>query len=67
MATIINNPDTGNSNSSSLGLIVGIVLAAVVVFLLLMYGIPALREKNSGTTVNIPDKINIDVNKSSNY
>jgi len=67
MATIINNPDTG-SNSSSAGLIVGIVLAIIIIFLFIAYGLPAIRKQNSGTNINVPDRIDINVNKQpSNY
>lgn len=67
MPTIINNPPQNASDSgSSAGLIIGIILAAVLVFLFFAYGLPALRERNSGTNINVPDRIDVNVSKPSN-
>ncbi len=65
MATIVNNPPTSNSDSGSgVGVIVGVVLAVIIVALFFMYALPAMRHTNSGgTNINVPDKINVDVNQ----
>ncbi|MEP7162974.1 MAG: hypothetical protein ABI747_04425 [Candidatus Moraniibacteriota bacterium] len=77
MATIINNPPgnqaaPASDGGSGMGLIVGIILAVVVVFLFVVYGLPAMRgsatpqSQNSpsgGINVNVPDKINVDIKK----
>jgi high-affinity Fe2+/Pb2+ permease len=63
MATIINNPDSNSGNSGGAGLVVGVVLAIIIVFLFIAYALPALRRGNSGVTVNVPDKVNVNVNK----
>lgn len=65
MATVINNPST-ESTGSGTSMVVGLVLAIIVAFLFFAYGLPALR--NSGSTgsetnINVPDDINVDVNK----
>jgi hypothetical protein len=63
MATIINNPDS-SSDGGGAGLVTGIIIAVVIVFLFLVFGLPAIRGNgNRGTTVNVPDKVNVDVNK----
>jgi hypothetical protein len=58
MATVINTPSAGQSESgAAFGTIIGIVLAVIVAALLLFYGIPYLR------TVSTPQAqpgINID-------
>jgi hypothetical protein len=65
MATIINNPPgSGNSNNDSgAGFLVGIVLLIIFVAAFFIYGLPYLRDRNSGgTQINIPDEVNVDVN-----
>lgn len=70
MATIVNTTpaapvqsDTGNGT----GLIIGLVLLALVFILLYVYGLPLLRSgggggtAQSGTQVNIPDKVDVNV------
>jgi hypothetical protein len=64
MATIINNPSDSNNAGSGAGLIIGIVIAIIVLFIFIVYALPALRgSRSAGTTVNVPDKINVNVNK----
>jgi hypothetical protein len=65
MATVINNPrpivDRGEvvESRSGAGFVVGVIVAIILGVLLLAYAIPALRANRS---VNIPDRINVDVN-----
>jgi ABC-type branched-subunit amino acid transport system permease subunit len=57
MATIINNPSSAGEDTS-VGLILGIILAVVVAgALFVIYGLPAIRDTNSETTIIIPDVI----------
>lgn len=58
MATVINNPGTDSSSGAGWG--VAVVLVVLVV-LALMFGIPALRGATSGTSVTVPDKIDVNV------
>lgn len=74
MATIINNPPSNQSpapsdgGSGMMGILVGVVLVVVVIFLFVAYGLPAMRgnqntnSDDAGTTVNIPVPEKIDVN-----
>lgn len=51
MATIINNPGTTSSeDSSGIGFFVGLVFLAFIVILLLVYGLPVLRNRTTGVT-----------------
>ncbi len=50
MATIINNPDTAPRETNNSGIVLAIVLAVIIVFALLAYGLPGLRR--SGTSTN---------------
>jgi hypothetical protein len=70
MATVINNPApsaTTESSSSGLGFLLGVIALIVFLFVVLYYGGPALRSMtrgaNSGAQINVPDKINVDVNQ----
>ncbi len=56
MATVINNPDHSGSDSG-VGLIVGILIAVVVIFLFFFYGLPAMRNNQAA-----PSDGSIDVN-----
>lgn len=47
-------------SGSGVGIIVSIAILALVIFLMFYYGLPLLR--GAGTQVNIPDKINVNVN-----
>lgn len=65
MATVINNPGDGGGggNDSSSGVFIGIILAVVVAgALFFIYGLPAMRNTDTGPTINVPDKVQIDVN-----
>ena len=65
MATIINNPSGEQDTTGGAGLIIGIVVAIILFFIFIVYGIPALRgsTRSNSTNINVPDKINVDVNK----
>ena len=74
MTTIINSPpaqaptpsDGGNGVT---GIIIGVILIAIVGFLFIVYGLPAMRGNqnmntgNDGPTINVPDKVQIEVKK----
>ncbi len=67
MATVINNPRPLVDRSevvesrSGAGFVLGVLAAIILGVLILAYAIPALRN-STGTTVNVPDRINLDVN-----
>lgn len=63
MATIINNPDSGSGNGGGAGMVIGAVIVLVIIVLFFIYGLPALRGSRSGTTIQVPDKINVNVSK----
>jgi len=67
MATVINNPAPSNNNDSGgpMGMIVGLVVLAVLVYLLFVYGLPAIRQMQFGGTpqINVPSKIDVNVNQ----
>lgn len=65
MATVINNPDSGESTGGGVGLIVGAIILLAIVVLFFVYGLPALRGTDKGTTVNVPEQVQVDVNRDS--
>jgi hypothetical protein len=65
MATIVNTPN-GSSEDSGLGLILGILLALVLIFLFFVYGLPAIRggdnpvDRDTTINVDIPNPLPVD-------
>lgn len=61
MATIINNPPNQNSDEGmGVGLIVGIVITVLVVFLFAVYGLP-LFQSNEATKTPATQKVEVTV------
>mgnify|MGYP001608311920 CR=1 FL=1 len=60
MATVVNNP---SESSSGMGFLLGMIVLVVMVFLLFFYGLPLLTQatRSAGTQVNVPDKIDVNV------
>jgi LPXTG-motif cell wall-anchored protein len=69
MATIVNTPAAPQTSDSSgaTGLMIGLVLLAIFAFLMFFYGLPALRNTTqqapSNVNVDIPDKVDVNVNE----
>ena len=64
MATVINNPDSGGDNSGGMGMVIGAIVLVLILILFFVYGLPALRggsDAGSGTQVNVPDQIDVNV------
>ena len=63
MATIINNPDGGTTDSGGgMGMVIGAIVLVLILILFFVYGLPALRNNNSGTSGSaIPDKVDVNV------
>lgn len=55
---IVNNP--GNGEGAGAAVVWGIVIIVIVV-IFLVYGLPRIRG-GEGTTINVPDKIDIKTN-----
>lgn len=61
MTTIIN--PGGGDGGNGVGMILGVVIALVVIFLFFVYGLPAIRGGNDGgTNINVPEQIDVNVN-----
>ncbi len=66
MATVINNPDNTGEGSGT-GMVVGVLLAILIIVLFVLFAVPALRGVNrSGNTINVPDKVDVNVNPGTN-
>ena len=69
MATVINNPPGSGESAGGggAGLVVGVIVAIILVVLFFVYALPALRpvpgnQGDGGTTIQIPDKLDVNVN-----
>ncbi len=66
MATIINNPPPAANNSDNsggpMGMIIVLIVLLVLAYLGFVYGLPAIRQMQVGSTqVNIPSKIDVNI------
>jgi hypothetical protein len=68
MATVINNPATGDSSGSGMGFLLGTIILVVFALIILYAGVPILRgiagSVNRPTQISVPDKVDVNVNKS---
>ncbi|CAN5149472.1 hypothetical protein BH11PAT1_BH11PAT1_0640 [soil metagenome] len=62
MATIINNPAPVQQTDSGMGFVLGMILLVVLAVLFFYYGLPALRGSFAGPQVNVPGKVDVNVN-----
>ena len=64
MATIINNPPAQKESGGMVGMIIGILALVVVGYLFITYGVPAVRQMQSGSTqINVPSEIDVNINQ----
>jgi hypothetical protein len=63
MVTIINNPPAAQDNSGGfMGMIIGLVVLIVLLYLFFMYGLPALKHLQIGSPqINVPSTIDVNV------
>lgn len=62
MTTIVNNPPSDNSGGPLTTIIVLVVLV-VLGYLGYRYGLPALRNMSGTPQINVPSKIDVNVNQ----
>jgi LPXTG-motif cell wall-anchored protein len=62
MATVINNPSTSDS-SSGVSTMIGMVLLLLVIVFVLMYALPRLRLGTTTPQINVPDKVDVNINQ----
>lgn len=68
MATIVNTPATRETSDSWIGTVIGILVVGFLLILFFAYGLPFLRSAmsnggQSGVNINVPDKIDINTDK----
>jgi len=61
MATIVNNPPASDNSGGPMGMIIVLVVLLVLGYLAYMYGLPAVRQMQGGTQINVPSKIDVNV------
>lgn len=64
--TVVNTAPAQKSGGNGSGFLLGVIVLIVFVVLFLVYGLPYVRNLTggSGVQVNIPDKIDVNVNQS---
>ena len=64
MATIINNPPASNDSGGGMGMIIGLAVVIILVILFFVYGLPALKQMQTGNVtpqINVPNQIDVNV------
>lgn len=62
MTTIVNTPAPVEQSNGGMGMIIGLIVLAVVLFIFFVYGLPAIRQIGS-PQINIPSKIDVNINQ----
>ena len=64
MTTIINTPPAAKESSGNLGMIIGIIVLLIGVYLFIMFGLPAIRQMQWGAPqINVPSKIDVNISQ----
>ena len=64
MTTIVNNPPAEKESGGPIGLIIGLIVLLVCVYLFFMYGLPAIQNMKLGAPqITIPSKIDVNINQ----
>ena len=64
MTTIVNNPPSSDNSGGALGMIVGLVILLILLYLGYVYGLPAIqRMQSGGVQINVPENIDVNVNQ----
>ena len=64
MVTVVNNPPAQENSGGPTGMIIVLVVLLVLGYLGFVYGLPALRQMQSGgVQINVPSKIDVNVNQ----
>lgn len=65
MATIVNTtPAVSRDEGSGMVMVVGLILLFVLLFLFFVYGLPLLRQSTNAPQINVPGKIDVNLNQS---
>lgn len=60
MAVVVNTPGRTEDTGGGIGTIIGLIILAVVLYMLFVYGLPALREGAGGAPeVNVPSRVDV--------
>jgi len=61
MTTVINTPQPADDSSNSMGMIIGFVALILIGYLFFVYGLPAIKQVQTGTQINVPSTIDVNV------
>jgi hypothetical protein len=61
MVTVVNNPPPSDNSGGPMSMIILLIVLLVLGYLGFVYGLPALRQMGGTTQVNIPSKIDVNV------
>lgn len=55
--------DHSHSDGSGMGFMLGIIALALFMYMLFAFGLPALRRGTSSPQINVPEKVDVNVNQ----
>ena len=50
-------------NNSSVGFVIGAIILLIAVIFFIIYGIPMIQNSMQSPTINVPDKVDVNINK----
>jgi hypothetical protein len=59
---VVNNTTPQTDSGNGMGFLMGVVLLIIFAFLVIYYGIPALQRSTSAPQINVPGKVDVNVN-----
>lgn len=62
--TIVDHHHVGNEQSNShIGFVIGAIIFLITIFFFFMYGLPMIQSSMQRQNINVPDKVDVNINK----
>lgn len=62
MATVVNNPSSGEGSGVATGLVLALLIGVIAVVILFVYGLPAIQQ-STAPQIQVPDQIDVNISQ----